>query len=195
MLENDAQTFTITDLKQYTYCARILYYHRCIPDIRPVTYKMQAGIAAHEVEQKRAARRSVKMYDAQAGERLFDVDVQSSELALTGSVDEVVQIGQEWVPVDYKLAKKAGHHFKVQLAAYAILLEATFRVNVVRGFLYLIPSRKTIEIPMTGELRREVGKALAAMQEISDYERMPEPTKWRQRCPDCEFRRFCNDVW
>jgi CRISPR-associated exonuclease Cas4 len=25
-------------------------------------------------------------------------------------------------------------------------------------------------------------------------EAMPEPTPWRERCKECEFRRFCNDV-
>ena len=194
MLDNEAVIFTITDLKQYIYCPRIFYYHACLPDIRPTTYKMQAGINAHESEHKRAARRSLHMYGEQVGERHFDVAVQSAALGLSGQIDEVVETDNEFIPVDYKLARQAGFHFKVQLAAYAILLEETFQCRVKRGFLYLIPARKTLEVPMTARLREEVHQAVAAMRSIAEHEMMPKPTDWRKRCADCEFRRFCNDV-
>lgn len=194
MLDSDSPLFTITDLKQYMYCPRIFYYQACLPDIRPTTYKMQAGVEAHDVEHKRALRRSLKMYDLEAGKRHFDVKVQSAALRLSGQIDEVIETETEVIPVDYKLARKAGYHFKVQLAAYALLLESKFHCAVKRGFLYLIPSRKTIEVQITSKLRHEIQRALETMWQIADREQMPPPTEWQQRCPDCEFRRFCNDV-
>jgi CRISPR-associated exonuclease Cas4 len=195
MLDSSEILFTITDLKQFVYCPRILYYHACLPNIRPVTYKMQAGIDSHESERKRALRRSLTMYDELSGTRHFDVAVQSVELGLSGQIDEVVETDDgKLIPVDYKLARKAGHHFKVQLAAYAMLLEATFESQVKFGFLYLLLSRKTERVSITPKLRSEIMQALDTMHQIVDTETMPVPTQWRQRCSDCEFRRFCNDV-
>jgi CRISPR-associated exonuclease Cas4 len=194
MLDNDTLLFTITDLKQYIYCPRIFYYHSCLPDIRPTTYKMWAGIEAHEDERKRSARRSFHLFGEHNGERYFDVAVQSTALHLSGQIDEVVKTDKEWIPLDYKLARQAGFHFKVQLAAYAMLLEATFQCQVRRGFLYLIPSKQAVEVPMTAKLRKQVQQAVLSMRSIADQEQMPDPTDWRQRCLDCEFRRFCNDV-
>ena len=194
MLDNDSHLFTITDLKQYIYCPRILFYHACLPDIRPVTYKMEAGIKAHEVEQKRAARRTLKMVDVANGNRLFDVNVTSSQFSLTGQVDEVVETESELIPVDYKLARREGYHFKLQLVAYALLLEETFQKPVRHGFLYLIPIRKVVEVVITPKMRQEIIAAISAMHQIAEQEQMPPPTDWRQRCADCEFRRFCNDV-
>ncbi len=194
MLDSEALLFMVTDLKQYLYCPRILYYQNCLPNIRPVTYKMQAGMDAHERERERAARRSLGAYQVLAGERRFDVAVQSTSLALSGQVDELVETETELIPVDYKLARKAGYHYKVQLAAYAMLLEEACQKPVRRGFLYLIPLRKAVEVPITPALRRTVRQAVEAMQRIANLEQMPPPTKWRQRCADCEFRRFCNDV-
>ena len=40
--------FTVTDLKQYFYCPRVVYYTYCLPLLRPTTYKMEAGAVAHE---------------------------------------------------------------------------------------------------------------------------------------------------
>ncbi len=194
MLDGNALYFTITDLKQYIYCPRILYYHTCLPDVRPVTYKMEAGIEAHSDERKRAARRSLKMVNATEGQRHFDLLVSSANLGLSGQIDEVVETEDQLVPVDYKLARQAGYHFKMQLTAYALLLEDTFQKRVSRGFIYLIPSRKALEVQITLKLRTDVQRALDEMRNIMDREQIPSPTEWRQRCVDCEFRRFCNDV-
>lgn len=195
MIDSDTLLFTITDLKQYMYCPRIFYYHACLPRIRPVTYKMQSGIAAHEKERDKAARRSFHMVQALSGERLFDVSVMDNELGLTGQIDEVVQTVDEWIPVDYKLARKAGYHFRIQLAAYAMMLAKITELPVKRGFLYLIPARKAVEVPITATLQRQVQQAIVEMRRAFEHELMPPATDWRQRCQDCEFRRFCNDVW
>jgi CRISPR-associated exonuclease Cas4 len=194
MIDTDTILFTITDLKQYVYCPRIFYYHVCLPRIRPVTYKMRSGIDAHTDERQKASRRSLKMYDTVSGNRFFEVPVQSAILGLSGQIDEVVETESELIPVDYKQARKDGYHFKLQLTAYAMLLEEATDRTVNRGFLYLILTRKAVEVSITAKLRHEVRRALTGMRAIAEQEMMPPPTVWRQRCVDCEFRLFCNDV-
>lgn len=194
MLDETNALFTITDLKQYIYCPRIFYFHACLPHIRPTTYNMQAGIEAHRAEENRAARRSLRMYDETAGERFFNVAVESKQWRVTGKIDEVVDTGTELIPVDYKLATRAAFHYKVQLAAYALLLEETQTVIVRRGFLVFIPLRQAEDVRITPHLRRIAHAALDAMVDIQLTEQIPDPTEHRRRCSDCEFRRFCNDV-
>lgn len=194
---NEADLFTITDLKQYIYCPRILYYHACLPDIRPVTYTMERGIQAHDKERQKANRRSLAMYhqdQAITGQRHFDLALQAPDLGLTGRLDEVVDTGETLIPVDYKNSRHIAEHFKLQLAAYALLIESALGLKVPYGFLYLIPTRKTEQIKLTPALRKKVHATLADMRQIADTERMPPPTEARQKCPGCEFRRFCNDV-
>jgi CRISPR-associated exonuclease Cas4 len=194
MLDQDGNVFTITDLKQYAYCPRIFYYHTCVPGIRPITYKMQVGIAVHTDEPKRAARRSLDHFGGPDGQRVFDMMILSKALALSGQIDEVIDTATELIPVDYKLAHKAAFHFKIQLAAYALLLEEQRGTAVTRGFLYLMPRRKMVEVPITPKLRKQVQQMLGQMALVATSEQMPPATDWRQRCVDCEFRRFCNDV-
>jgi CRISPR-associated exonuclease Cas4 len=199
MLEGTVDLLIVTDLKQYAYCPRVFYYNRCLPDVRPTTYKMEAGIEAGQEEKERARRRTLHAYhlDGIGGQRHFDVPATSEALGLTGIVDEVVEVAApeaELIPVDYKLARQASYHFKLQLAAYAILLEDTYHLPVRRGFIYLIPLRRAEEVPVTGRLRRKLATLLDEMRLIVQTERMPPQNEWPSRCANCEFRRFCNDV-
>lgn len=193
--------FRVVDLKQYIYCPRLIYYHHCLPAIRPVTHKMEAGIEAQDEEEVRAARRSLRVYGLRRGEYETNVTVESEALGLRGAVDLVIKtddnpLGEmEIIPVDYKLSSgKLGTHFKLQLAAYGLLLEEAYDLPVKRGFLYAIPKRRAVEVAFTPALRARLKQALLEMREITLKEWLPSPTRQRAKCEVCEFRRFCNDV-
>ena len=194
MPDGNATLFTVTDLKQFIYCPRILYYHACLPDVRPVTLKMEMGQQRHDDEPKRALRRTMRLPGIESARREFDVAVQSQALGLSGQIDEVLFFDDGLVVVDYKLSKTPGRHFKVQLAAYAMLAEAAFNLPAMCGILYLIRKRESVEVSMTARLRQQVVSTLTEMRRIATTESMSEATSNRRACVDCEFRRFCNDV-
>lgn len=187
--------FRVTDLKQYAYCPRIIYYHACLPDVRPTTYNMEAGREAHAKERLRERRRGLRVYGLPEGERHFGVELASKALELRGRVDMVVRTADEAIPVEYKDTRgRGGSHWELQLAAYGMMLEEKWGLPVRRGFLYSIPNRRAREVKLTARLRSKVRAAVEAMQRITEQEEMPEPAKRRAQCIACEFRRFCNDV-
>jgi len=188
-------TLRVSDLRQYTYCPRIVYYHYCLPNVRPVTYKMEAGKLAHNQEQDRERRRSLRAYHLADGDREFDVWLEDEALALRGKVDMVVRRATEVVPIEYKNSPgRMGHHIVLQLTAYGLLLERAGAPAAQRGFVYHIPARRAREVALTPALKREVEELLGTMRAMVTAELMPEPTRQRRKCPICEFRRFCNDV-
>jgi CRISPR-associated exonuclease Cas4 len=191
-------TFTATDLKQYTYCPRVVFYTYCLPLLRPTTYKMEAGISAHEKGGKRERRRTLAAYGLEEGKRHFEVRVASVELGLRGRVDLVIELeGEErkWIVVDYKQTTRGtGKHIRRQLAAYGMMLEEMWGGAAQRGFVYSLVTRKTEEIALTERLRGEVRELVTAMREMVGQEAMPDPPRSRRPCVNCEFRRFCNDV-
>lgn len=196
-IADDIFTFRVTDLKQYVYCPRILFYQTILPQVRPTTYKMEAGAEAHRVAEQQEQRRSLRPYGIEKGERLFNLPLVDAGLMLSGLVDMVIVTETELIPVDYKQAQREGPHYRLQLAAYGYLLErqpSTPPRQVKRGFLYLLPLRRAIEVPFTPALRRQLTASLTAMRQIARDEHMPSPTSHRARCVDCEFRRFCNDI-
>jgi CRISPR-associated exonuclease Cas4 len=189
----------VTDLKQWTYCPRVVFYRYCLPRVRPITYSMQAGIEAHQEAASREERRSLRAYGLEAGERFFDVALTSERLHLTARIDLVLRTqtaqGEEGVVVDYKLSEhQAGNHFKLQLAAYALMVEEAWGIPVRRAFLYHIPQRQAEPIPITASLRQKVETTIAAIHATIAGEMMPRPPARLGLCVSCEFRRFCNDV-
>lgn len=185
----------VTDVKQFVYCPRIPFYRYCLPTIRPVTYGMNAGIRSHTAEHAREERRSLRTYGLTTGERSVEAILRSERLGLVGKLDMAVGLTDEAVVVDYKLSSgNAGTHFKMQLAAYALLLEEAWRLPVRRGYLYHIPDRKAEEVAITSTLRRSVERVVEAIHVMVETERIPQPPTNRSRCLACEFRRFCNDA-
>ncbi|MCB0206016.1 MAG: CRISPR-associated protein Cas4 [Anaerolineae bacterium] len=187
----------VTDLKQFAYCPRVVYYRYCMPLLRPTTHKMQSGIEAHDKATVDEQRRSLRAYGLDEGERRFDVPLVSQRLGLSGRIDLVILTGNsEAMPVDYKLTRhRNSGHFKLQLAAYAELLEENWPVTVRTGWLYLIPERKAERISLTGRLRAKVRAQVGEIRQMIELQAVPQPTPQRARCVDCEFRRFCNDIF
>lgn len=156
---------------------------------------MRAARDAHADEADRERRRSLRTYHLDGGEREFDVEVTSAELGLRGKIDLLVRREDEIIPIEYKdSAGRFGKHFLVQLAAYGLLLEEATGLVARRGFLYFIPTRRSHPIELTTNLKETARAAIIGIQEMIARESMPEPTPWRERCQNCEFRRFCNDV-
>lgn len=191
----------VTDLKQYTYCPRIVFYRYCLPTIRPLTFLMEEGIRQHTVEENREERRSLRHYQIEEGERFFQVVLQSQTLGLTARLDLAIAIpsrtavGAEAVVVEYKYSEqKAGVHFKLQLAAYALLLEEAWNIPVKRGFIYSIPQKRAEAIAITPQLRKKVVQTVNDIRRLIEHQQMPEPPASQSRCVTCEFHRFCNDV-
>lgn len=186
---------TVTDLKQYTYCPRVVWFTYCLPLLRPETAKMVESHLMHEEERDREARRSLRPYGLPEGERRYDVPLASERLGLVGRADMVIVTAAEAVPVDYKLTRRAtAPHFRLQLAAYGLMLEEAEGRPARRGFVYSMWTRQAEEIRFTVRLRGQVQRTIDAAHRMIAQELMPGPATRRGRCLACEFRRFCNDL-
>lgn len=199
--------FRVVDLKQMGYCERLIYYEYCLPGLRVARPPLvQLGRAAGEHTEQLELRRSLRAYGVQAGERRMQVWLESEALALCGQLDMLIETPEALIPVDFKDSEAIGEsgrqrltptlfeQWRLQLAAYAMLVEAQFGRPVERGFIFVIPRRRAYAVPVDAALRAEVHARLETMRAIVEREQLPPPTSHRARCRDCEYRRFCNDV-
>lgn len=188
---------TVTDLKQWAYCPRVVFFSYCMPRLRPMTFKMEAGLEAHEDEKARERRRTGQLYGLTEADRIENVRIQSDTLGLSALIDLVLRQEDQVWPVEYKLSRRTGiaGHFKLQLAAYGLLLEEAWSVRAPEGFLYSLVTRRAERVPLTTRLRNRVLSTVEEIREMVAEERLPPPTGKRARCVNCEFRRFCNDVF
>ena len=186
---------TVTDVKQFLYCRRIPFFTYLLGQRVGPTFKMQEGKRAHEDEEALAARRSLRPYGLRAGERFFEPLLRSDRLGLAGRVDLALRTESEVIPVDFKDSYgPVSQNHRYQLTAYALLAEEVYGRPVRRGFIYLIPPRRAVMVEIRPGMRRFVHLAVHATRRMLAAETLPPPTRFRGRCTDCEYHRFCNDI-
>lgn len=195
MVSRAEKPLIVENLKQHVFCPRIVFYERCMPGVRPVTFAMEDGHDEHEDARENAKRRTFTQMGLEKGTREFDVDIVDEGLNLRGKLDEVITSPKgEVIPVDYKASEKVREGHRMQLAAYAVLLENARGVTVTRGYIYLIPLRKARKVTIGEAEKGQIRQRVQAIDQMIRQEEMPPPTTERARCAGCEFRRFCNDV-
>ncbi|MHB1653903.1 MAG: CRISPR-associated protein Cas4 [Desulfitobacteriaceae bacterium] len=190
----DRMPLTITDLKQFIYCPRILYLTYVMPVPRPTTAKMGFGKAEHLELDRLEKRRKLKRYGLEEGIRVFHAHLVSERLGLEGKLDLHIERERECYPIEFKHSTAIHFNHKVQLAGYAVLLEEEMKKPVRTGFVYLIPKSEIVPVPITPELRDYVHDTIQAIRHAIAKAAWPRPTAQRHRCRECEYRRYCQDV-
>ena len=101
-MEGKGIELNASDLRQYVYCPRIIYFRYCLPVRPPPTYKMIEGKLQHERVEELEHRRSLHAYGLTDGERVFDVRLHSERLGVVGFLDMVIVRRHEVIPVEFK---------------------------------------------------------------------------------------------
>ena len=186
----------VTDLKQWAYCPRVVYYHRVMPAPPRPTYKMQEGLAAQDLIESLETRRKLREYQLDDARRRFGLWLDNKDLGLAGKIDLLLEAKDEIAVVDFKLTSgEPGQNHRLQLTGYSLLAEAVLRLPARRAFLYRIPDNRIFVEPVTDELRQVAKTAVADIRRMGESQWCPEPTEVRGRCVECEFANYCADVW
>jgi CRISPR-associated exonuclease Cas4 len=187
---------TVTDLKQWAYCPRIPYYHHVTPVEFARTYKMERGRDVEAAVQAMEKRRGFRRYGLERGERRFGVWLHSRNLQLAGKLDLLIVAQNAAYPVDFKDTEGGvRYNHRIQLAAYAILVQEDLALPVPMAFVYLVPPRQLVSVPVGDKEKDQVMRAVLEMRRVIEQEDMPGPTQVRGRCTACEFRNYCADIW
>ena len=189
---------TVSDVKQYLYCPKIIYFDHVLHVPKPPDQKLETGKEKHDsITTKEKRRKGAIFYDQELdqAEKLFRVALESNILGLRGVLDYLVKTEREFIPVDYKFGSShsgAVHlNHKYQLAAYALLVEENFKTIVLRGFIYYSKDRVNVQIDLNDEIRRRTLKMIREIEGIIKEEIEPTGTRNSGRCTDCEYGRYC----
>lgn len=187
---------TPAELRQYSFCPRVVFYERCTPVRRRETRRMQYGREAHDAESALEKQRSLQRYSLHEGEREFGVRLHSERLELSGIADLVVTVGTETFPVEFKDSTREpdlGH--RLQLCAYGLLLEDIRRVRSPRGYWHSTRTRETHVVEFDARLRRKTLGAICEINAFVKAERCPAPASQVAKCLECELKNFCGDIF
>jgi len=187
--------FRVSDIRQYIYCPRVIYFNYVLPVPRRRTVKMEAGREAHADFAELEKRRTLAKYKLAEGEREFRIPLTCSSLGLTGVLDMLISSPTGHFPVEFKNTTGGmGLHHKYQLVAYAMMIEKCLGRPVRTGFIYVMPTKKVFPVAIHDGARTHVLRVLGAMSNMVKAQKMPPVTRSTHRCRDCEFKNYCGGV-
>lgn len=190
------ELIAVTELKQWVYCERIVYYHRVLGVPGKQTFKMLEARAAQNLIEELESRRGLAKYGLEGARRRFDVWMQDPTLGLAGKADLVLETANEVAVVDFKLTSgEPGENHHVQLGAYSLLAEAWCGLRARRAFVYRIPDGRLFAVDVDDQLRERVRGILANIGCLEHTQVYPDATTVRARCVECEYANYCSDVW
>lgn len=191
--ERSGVWFQVTDIKQYLYCPRLVYfaYVQPLPVHKPA--KVEEGQVSHEELKSRLLRHWPRALP-RGQEVLLDVPLVYTPWRLVGRVDALVlREDGTAVVVDFKHARTVRMGWKLQVVAYGMLVEKVLGYRVPEGYIYLTRIRKAQKVVLRPSLRRRVMAIQEAMRAMLEQDRWPDGPDGRGPCVACEYRRFCND--
>jgi len=186
----------VSDLKQWAYCPRIVFFSYVMPVDKQSTFKMRHGNDAEQAIDRLEKRRKLTEFGLTDGKRQFHFWCSSEQLGLSGKLDLLVDSPEALYPVDFKYSEQQVYpNHIVQLSAYALILEECFGRLVDRGFIFLIPKEEIVLVEISPERKASARALLQTIRNTVRTEMMPEPTEVRARCDECEFRNYCGDIF
>ena len=188
-------SLTASHLLEYLFCPRFTYFEYVldIPQHEEKRFKVEVGRTIHE----RIRKANIGYLRRKFGVKEKKIDVYlSGHSGMRGIVDEILFLNDgTTAPLDYKYAEYKDRTFKnhrFQLIFYARLIKDNYQVPVTRGFIIYTRSRnKLVEVPIHEKDFDELGIITKGILDVIQRCKYPQPTKYKQRCPDCCYRNIC----
>ncbi len=189
-------TVRCSDLAQYYYCPRKIYFLKTMDVPVQPKPKMKLGKEEEEKERKRfLERKKVFGFDREKIENVeFKTYLESEEIGLCGIVDTLVTLEDgEKVPIDVKYTDSASvkKHWKKQITSYSLLIEGEYEVEEVsRGVIYFPEQNEPISVDITQEDKEFLLKDIERIRDLIESERVPRKVS-EKKCSYCEVKRYC----
>jgi CRISP-associated protein Cas1 len=179
--DEDSDLLSVMSLHALVYCERLFYLEE-VEKIRVADARVYAGRRLHEeiAQEEDEVEGSVE-------KRSFE----STLLGIRGQVDVIRRRDGRVIAYEHKRGRSAGkagareawETDRVQVAAYAMLLEEAQACEVVEGRVRYHADRVTVRVPLDAELRNKVTLSIARARLLRETIERP---------PICDNERLCN---
>jgi len=190
-LTDEEGYITAVEVKRYAYCPRIVFITHVLHYEEPMSEAMEAGLEHHDESTIAPLIARLK-----ASRILRSVELWSGELGIAGKPDYLIvtRMG-EYVPVEVKWAVSENGRIrwdhKLQLSAYALLVDENFRTTVKRGYVYYLRDKRVVELKVDDSLKKMTRKVIESIHRMILEERDPGVTVRRARCLSCGYKAYC----
>lgn len=191
---------SVTDIKQYIYCPRIVYFDRVLHATPVFGSQQEDSKEQHEDYVAKELRRKEAVYyspEFVGAEKFMFVSLSSSLYGLQGNVDCIIKTAKaEHIPVEYKNMNsdkgKVCMQHKYQLVGYALLIEDNFDTVVKRAFVDYIPEGLILQFEITPTMKIFVKRVLGHIRRIIKDEELPPIRVAKYKCAGgCGHKQIC----
>lgn len=121
---------------------------------------------------------------------LSEIKVKSKRIGIVGKIDRIEIYENSIIPIEIKSKrKKISELDKIQLSAYALILEDIFRKRVEEGILFCFESFEAFKVKITCEDKIRILNIRDEILELKKHMRLPKVNK--KKCENCFFRKIC----
>ena len=136
-----------------------------------------------------------KLWESLTPKVMSEIRIESDSLQLKGIVDKVEIYDTCYVPIELKTGKMPkegvwpGH--RIQLVAYALLIEEKFNTNVKEGFVHYLDEKQSRRIAFNPFMKEEIINLVKEVQELLKNQDIPDYCQNRNKCTTCGLRETC----
>jgi CRISPR-associated exonuclease Cas4 len=167
--EHDLPLVNTSDLNQYLYCSRRLYY-LMFYHTQGLNFVLADGRSKHAHQSRR-------------GQWYREMYLRSEKLHLHGKID-ILEGKTKLTPVERKHGTSFFDNDEVQLAAYCMLLEDYL------DYLYLFGTNERYAITITDWHRNKVLQVVEAIRTMS-LDKIPDFADNPKKCEKCSTAAYC----
>lgn len=126
-----------------------------------------------------------------------EVRIESERLELKGVVDQIEDYGNEYVPVELKTGKIPDSgvwpSHKVQIGAYAMLIEDKTGISVAKGYVDYLDSAEKVrrEVRMNPFLTDDVIELVRKVKILLNASEAPPICENKNKCASCGLLESC----
>ena len=191
-IEREEPPIRVMAIHALEYCERLFYLEE-VEEIREADDRVYAGRKLHE-------ERVPKLDDESRELRSFEVS--SDELGLFGKVDAARVRDGGWIAYEHKKGRCRRAKDKartpevlpsdrLQVAAYAMLLEQQIGKPVKEGRVRYHQDNVTVQVPIDDAARADVKAAIERMRNLRHSSQRPPVTDNEKLCRRCSLRVVC----
>lgn len=186
LLDSHAPPIRVMALHALAYCPRLFYLEE-VEEIRVADERVYAGRELH-----------VGLEAGEEGEWV-SLELASETLGLIGKVDCLRRRDGSYLPYEHKRGKprkEAGSAMawasdRLQLVAYAVLVEEAFGQPVPEGRIRYHAANVTVRIPIDDQARRDLDEAIATARRLRESVERPPITDDERLCRHCSLAPVC----
>ncbi len=183
------KNITATDVLNYHYCSRIIYYVYVLKIPQFTTVKEYKGREKYEQFKDKSKRNKI-VPEFPHLPRFYEIYLEHNGLAT--KTDCVLIDGNEAFPVQVKYAKKPPVTYQTtysQLMLEAYLIGKVLKKQVRKGFIKYEISNDIVPVLLTEN--QKIEETIESIKNIALLEQIPKATTYKKRCVDCCYKRVC----